>query len=134
MLSTTRKVFVSAKSGTTRRYFAGCFRGLSSSPTDELNGTQISAKEDKRPGDRQLYTFPFDENGEASSDTSEMVSFPAVDNESKPVLLNSKEHAVGYLSRILNARVYEAAVETELQSAKNLSSVRTRCGRRASTD
>ena len=44
--------------------------------------------------------------------------------QSIPVLLNSKEHAVGYLSKILNARVYDAAIETELQEAKNLSSVR----------
>jgi len=40
----------------------------------------------------------------------------------KPILLNSKEHAIGYLSKILNAKVYEAAVETDLQHAKNLSS------------
>lgn len=40
-----------------------------------------------------------------------------------PVLLNSKEHAVGYLNRILNARVYEAAIETKLQHAKSLSMV-----------
>jgi len=38
--------------------------------------------------------------------------------------LNAREHAVGYLSKILNARVYDAAVETELQEAKNLSAVR----------
>jgi len=31
---------------------------------------------------------------------------------------------VGYLSKILNARVYDAAKETELQHAKNLSAVR----------
>jgi hypothetical protein len=43
--------------------------------------------------------------------------------EDQPILLNAKEHAVGYLSRILNARVYEAAIETELQHAKNLSAV-----------
>eukprot|EP00591_Stephanopyxis_turris_P013988 CAMPEP_0195532766 /NCGR_PEP_ID=MMETSP0794_2-20130614/39070_1 /TAXON_ID=515487 /ORGANISM="Stephanopyxis turris, Strain CCMP 815" /LENGTH=586 /DNA_ID=CAMNT_0040665109 /DNA_START=155 /DNA_END=1915 /DNA_ORIENTATION=+ len=48
--------------------------------------------------------------------------FPAAgESGSKPVLLNAKEHAVGYLSKILNARVYEAAIETELQEAKNLS-------------
>ena len=82
-------------------------------------------------GRKQTYKFPFDEQGDAPpSDTSEVVSFPAVDKNSpgynteiKPVLLNAKEHAVGYLSRILNARVYEAAVETELQHAKNLSAV-----------
>ena len=39
----------------------------------------------------------------------------------KPVLLNAKEHVVGYLSRILNARVYDAAIETDLQYAPNLS-------------
>jgi hypothetical protein len=49
---------------------------------------------------------------------------PQVEEASTPVLLNSKEHAVGYLSKILNARVYDAAIETELQEAKNLSTVR----------
>ena len=44
-----------------------------------------------------------------------------VNDHGKPVLLNSKEHAVGYLNRILNARVYEAAIETKLQYANNLS-------------
>jgi hypothetical protein len=71
------------------------------------------------------YKYPFDENGEASTD---VVSFPFGSKEdegsdSKPVILNAKEHAVGYLSRILNARVYEAAIETELQEATNLSTV-----------
>lgn len=64
----------------------------------------------------------------------ESISFPAGESdgvqEQKPVLLNSKEHAVGYLSRILNARVYEAAIETDLQEAKNLSSVRPKGGDR----
>jgi threonine dehydratase len=66
---------------------------------------------------------------EIDGEASEVVSFPSTgspsSNQSKveeqPVLLNSKEHAVGYLNRILNARVYEAAIETELQHAKNLS-------------
>jgi hypothetical protein len=55
----------------------------------------------------------------------EVVTFPASNSEGEevPILLNSKEHAVGYLSKILNARVYEAAIETQLQEAKNLSSV-----------
>lgn len=73
------------------------------------------------------FTVPFDENGNAM-DSTELIEFPAVDRddpdyntETTPVLLNSKEHAIGYLSRILNARVYEAAIETELQHAKNLS-------------
>ena len=72
-------------------------------------------------------------NGEfiGGTSASEVVSYPATDNSSsednveyeKPVLLNSKEHVVGYLNRILNARVYEAAVETDLQYAENLSTV-----------
>jgi len=47
-----------------------------------------------------------------------MISFH---EEDKPVLLNAKQHVVGYLSRILNARVYDAAIETDLQHAQNLS-------------
>jgi hypothetical protein len=61
----------------------------------------------------------------ANRGETDLVSFPAVGaSKSKPVLLNSKEHVVGYLSKILNARVYDAAIETELQHAKNLSTVR----------
>ena len=56
----------------------------------------------------------------AASSTANLIE----KEESIPVLLNSKEHAVGYLSKILNARVYDAAIETDLQEAKNLSSVR----------
>jgi hypothetical protein len=59
-----------------------------------------------------------------SSEDAELISFPTKDGEGKPVLLNAQEHAVGYLSKILNARVYDAARETELQHAKNLSAVR----------
>jgi len=53
----------------------------------------------------------------------DVMTFPSSElgNEDKPVLLNSKEHAVGYLNRILNARVYDAAIETQLQDAKTLS-------------
>jgi hypothetical protein len=54
----------------------------------------------------------------------EKVAFPSSSEEGeKTVLLNSREHAVGYLSKILNARVYDAAIETELQHAKSLSTV-----------
>ena len=62
----------------------------------------------------------------------ELIEFPVVEEDhlhhsttttDKPVLLNAKEHVVGYLSRILNARVYDAAIETELQHAKNLSNL-----------
>lgn len=62
----------------------------------------------------------------------DIVNFPSSSSSTKdsmkgsytPVLLNSKQHAVGYLNRILNARVYEAAIETQLQHAKSLSTVR----------
>lgn len=64
-------------------------------------------------------------HGHLSTEDSEMISFPSVDGEGKPVLLNAQEHAVGYLSKILNARVYDAARESDLQHAKNLSAVRT---------
>jgi hypothetical protein len=53
----------------------------------------------------------------------EVVSFPSEQDVGQPVLLNAKEHVIGYLSRILNARVYEAAIETQLQYATNLSAV-----------
>ena len=76
------------------------------------------------------YQYPLNENGDAPPRNSEVINFPAVDKSSpsynaelKPVLLNPKEHVVGYLSKILNARVYDAAIETELQHAKNLSAV-----------
>lgn len=61
----------------------------------------------------------------SSQPMEEVVTFPSsnAEGEEVPILLNSKEHAVGYLSKILNARVYEAAIETKLQEAKNLSSV-----------
>jgi hypothetical protein len=60
---------------------------------------------------------------------SEVLNFPASSasrdaDATQPVLLNAKEHVVGYLSRILNARVYDVCIETELQLAKNLSAVR----------
>ena len=61
------------------------------------------------------------------SKTSEVVTFPTKvsgnEIQDQPILLDAKKHAVGYLNRILNARVYEAAIETELQHAKNLSTV-----------
>lgn len=92
-----------------------------SKPLPDKSGAESSE------GGCHPYVFPFDENGEVQQD-EEVIRFPAVDRDSPtynsetvPVLLNAKEHAVGYLSRILNARVYEAAVETDLQHAKNLS-------------
>jgi hypothetical protein len=72
-----------------------------------------------------------------TKETAEVISFAVSAGNSddseyqqnpvhKPLLLNAKDHAIGYLSKILNARVYEAAIETELQHAKNLSAVRGR--------
>jgi len=105
MLSTTRLVL---RQATSQRNAAAAlawrFKSSSSVPASESSN------------------YAFDENGEAT----EFVDFPApaaAANASEPVLLNSKEHAVGYLSKILNARVYDAAIETELQEAKNLSTV-----------
>lgn len=64
----------------------------------------------------------FDENG--NSTEQEIIHFPSEHKDiPTPVMLNAKEHAIGYLSKILNARVYEAAIETDLQHAKNLSAV-----------
>lgn len=58
----------------------------------------------------------------SSQPVVDYVSFPSSGDEDEgPVLLNSKEHAVGYLSKVLNAKCYDAAIETQLQDAKNLS-------------
>lgn len=102
------------------RYKSSSLESYAEAPSDK--------EETSSSGACHPYVFPFDEDGNAGA---EVINFPAVDRNSptyntdiKPVLLNSKEHAVGYLSRILNARVYEAAIETDLQHAKNLSAVR----------
>ncbi len=83
----------------------------------------------KRPPTTPLFTLQ--NNGKSTSavsdhyhdneKTTETVEFTT---HGVPVLLDAKEHVVGYLSRILNARVYDAAIETDLQHAKNLSAVR----------
>lgn len=103
-------------------------RYKSSSLENYTEGPRVAASS-KAAQTPPAYDYPFDENGEAPS-SEELIDFPAVDRddpdyntETKPVLLNAKEHAIGYLSRILNARVYEAAIETDLQHAKNLSNV-----------
>ncbi|GMH99872.1 hypothetical protein TrST_g9157 [Triparma strigata] len=44
-----------------------------------------------------------------------------MDSTSPPLLLDPSRHAVGYLSRILNARVYDVTTETPLQPAPTLS-------------
>jgi hypothetical protein len=98
-------------------------RPKSSSAEDQTFEQATASASDK-------YQYPLNENGDVRPRDSEVINFPAVDKSSpsynselKPVLLNPKEHVVGYLSKILNARVYDAAIETELQHAKNLSAV-----------
>jgi hypothetical protein len=68
-------------------------------------------------------TSNFSSSANGSGGVARDLRSPDNEMEYKPILLNAKEHAVGYLNRILNARVYEAAIETELQHAKNLSNV-----------
>ncbi len=68
-------------------------------------------------------TNALNEQGDAQA-VQEVVRFRPQEPATLPVILDSKEHVVGYLSKILNARVYDAAIETELQHAKNLSTVR----------
>jgi threonine dehydratase len=87
-----------------------------------------ASSEQPTPSDSLQYSL--NEDGDCPPRDSEIVNFPGVDpssplynSEHKPVLLNAKAHVVGYLSKILNARVYDAAIETELQHAKNLSAV-----------
>eukprot|EP00980_Cylindrotheca_fusiformis_P018485 scaffold6124_cov122-Cylindrotheca_fusiformis.AAC.4 len=98
-------------------------RSLMEFQSNRLNSTTAESDDDET----SLRSYAFDKNGES---IAEVVSFPASTDltkypvaDSKPVILNSKEHAVGYLGKILNARVYNAAIETELQAAKNLSTL-----------
>mmetsp|Transcript_50206 Transcript_50206/g.56078 ORF Transcript_50206/g.56078 Transcript_50206/m.56078 type:complete len:609 (+) Transcript_50206:31-1857(+) len=90
---------------------------ISSCRTTENNQTKTSAEE--------IVAFPTTTSSTANSSSGNVgrdVHSPDNEMEYKPILLNANEHAVGYLNRILNARVYEAAIETELQYAKNISS------------
>lgn len=66
-------------------------------------------------------------NRDGSIPRDEVIHYPNkafAETKTSPAMLDFKEHAAGYLSQILNARVYDAAVETQLQEAKNLSMVR----------
>lgn len=88
--------------------------------TSSLSGSAMELQEE------DVVTYDNTRNGTSYSrssiaDHQDEAFFPG----SNPVLLNAKVHAVGYLSKILNARVYEAAIETELQFATNLSTVST---------
>ena len=107
-----------------RRYKSSSLEDYAEDPRVEVPVDHKASSSSSSMTNRQ---YAFDENGDV---LAELVDFPAVDRnsklynmETKPVLLNSKEHAIGYLSKILNARVYEAAIETDLQHARNLSAV-----------
>lgn len=119
MLSTSATRLLS-RSGASR-----CCTGRGVSQFNLLRFRSTSAPSDDFHDDCDEDSFAFDK---LSGGATEIVSFPLQadggSTTAQPVLLNSKEHAVGYLGRVLNARVYEAAIETELQEAKNLSSVR----------
>jgi hypothetical protein len=58
----------------------------------------------------------------ASHSTRRYKSTAAISPDEEPVMGESLDEG-GYLGRILNAKVYDVAVETELQHAKNLSVV-----------
>jgi threonine dehydratase len=70
--------------------------------------------------DEPAVKYALNPQGEVVKD-AELIDFPGSSPGQKPILLNAKEHVVGYLSKILNARVYDVAIESELQHAKNLS-------------
>jgi hypothetical protein len=94
------------------------------SPRSSASTTWRFASSSSSVPEEDSHTYAFDENGEIAEFVDFSISGKTTnEREQKPILLNSKEHAVGYLSKILNARVYEAAIETELQDAKNLSTV-----------
>ena len=71
----------------------------------------------------EVIHFPKTTNDDEDNKISSSSSSDNDGKKTKPVLLNSKSHAIGYLSKILNARVYDAAIETPLNHAKNLSYV-----------
>ena len=109
------------------RYKSSSLEDYTEDPRVELDDQQHTRSSSSSSTTNTSRQYAFDENGDV---LAELVDFPAVDRnsklynmETKPVLLNSKEHAIGYLSKILNARVYEAAIETDLQHARNLSAV-----------
>jgi hypothetical protein len=129
MISVGNKIATFARQGRNVPGILPIFQNVATRPKSSFVD---HASEQATPSDK--YQYPLNEDGDAPPRDpprdSEVISFPAVDKDSpaynselKPVLLNPKEHVVGYLSKILNARVYDAAIETELQHAKNLSAV-----------
>ena len=116
-------------SSTAVRVLAGTNDNVGASNSARFLSSSLERKNKANQQQARNHSYAFDENGETTGGASEKIAFPTAnpndpdEMEYQPILLNSKEHAVGYLSRILNARVYEAAIETELQHAKNLSAV-----------
>jgi hypothetical protein len=99
---------------------------LSVLSTTSLHPTRRHKTSSSQASD-ESYQYPLNEVGDVRGTKeriTEVINFPSGKGVETPLLLNAQEHVVGYLSKILNARVYEAAIETELQEAKNLSMVR----------
>jgi len=94
-----------------------------SSKVPPLTPAAVKADNHRHTTDRmrataQLSTARVEDEGEAV----DRVEFPGKDGE-HAMFLSPDKHAVGYLSKILNARVYDACIETDLQYAHNLSSI-----------
>jgi hypothetical protein len=129
MISVGNKIAIFARQGRNVPGILPIFQNVAMRPkSSSSERPSQDGSEQATPSDK--YQYPLNEDGDVPPTNSEVISFPAVDKSSaayntemKPVLLNPKEHVVGYLSKILNARVYDAAIETELQHAKNLSAV-----------
>lgn len=68
-------------------------------------------------------TFRFKSTQASLDEGGDLGPRPDTGGETSSLLMPSEKYPVGYLSKILSAKVYDAAVETELQEAENLSSV-----------
>lgn len=121
MISTVRLI----QQNITKKLTPAASCTLSQNITDR-KGKDFSLRSSSQSHFRYKSTQSYQQDDEGVKD---VVNFPSSSKlnqgqDEAPVLLNSKEHAIGYLNRILNARVYEAAIETKLQHAKSLSMVR----------
>jgi threonine dehydratase len=97
---------------------AASFSTISATSTAEkkMSGLNNRRTVDRMRASTQLSTASDGEDEEVV----DRVAFPGHDGE-QALLLSPDKHAVGYLSKILNARVYDACIETDLQHAHNLS-------------
>ena len=84
-------------------------------PSDAPSQHNLSAANRVRPAAAPITSF---------STTSRRKSTAASVVNDEEVPENVELTTDGYLGKILNAKVYDAAIETELQHAKNLSEVR----------